>query len=56
MNQNSYSNLYVNGILQAGSFYSVSTSALTIHPEDEIIVAGIPIILEVVQFFAQITS
>jgi hypothetical protein len=55
LGQNSYSNLYVNGLLQEGSLYSVSTSALTINPSGSIIFSGTPITLEIVQFFAQIT-
>src|SRR5665647_2494499 len=30
LDQNSYANLYINGIMQVGGTYSVSTSALTI--------------------------
>ncbi|WP_412674832.1 DUF4183 domain-containing protein [Aneurinibacillus thermoaerophilus] len=54
LGQNSYSNLYINGILQEGSLYSVSTSALTINPDGSTIFSGTSIILEIVQFSAQI--
>jgi len=53
---NSYSNLYINGILQEGSLYSLSESALTINFNNQTIDSGTPIILEIIQFFAQVTS
>ncbi|ERI10661.1 DUF4183 domain-containing protein [Aneurinibacillus aneurinilyticus] len=54
LGQSSYSNLYVNGILQESGIYSVSSNALTINPNGGIIFAGEPIILEIVQFSAQV--
>jgi hypothetical protein len=54
--QNSYSNLYINGILQEGSLYSLNKSALTIDFNNQIIYSGTPIILEIIQFFAQVAS
>jgi hypothetical protein len=51
--QNSYSNLYLNGILQEGSLYNLNEDALTINPNNQTIFSGTPIILETIQFFAQ---
>jgi hypothetical protein len=55
--QNSYANLFINGIMQVGSSYRVSTSALAItddHGINETIYAGTPIILETVRCSVQI--
>jgi hypothetical protein len=54
--QNSYSNLYINGILQEGSLYSLSNSDLTINFNGQIIYSGTPIILEIIQFVSQVAS
>jgi hypothetical protein len=54
--QNSYSNLYINGILQEGSLYSFNKSELTINFNNQIIYSGTPIILEIIQFVAQVAS
>lgn len=51
----SYANVYINGILQQDSLYTVSANALTLSLEQgDIIFQGTPIILETVQFSAQI--
>ncbi|MBW7474759.1 DUF4183 domain-containing protein [Paenibacillus oenotherae] len=51
----SYANVYINGILQQGSLYTVSAHALTLSLEQgDIIYQGTPIILETIQFSAQI--
>lgn len=52
--QNSYSNLYINGVLQEGSAYSFDENALTIAINNQTIFSGTPIILEVVSFLFQI--
>jgi hypothetical protein len=52
----SYSNLYINGVLQEDSVYIISAAGMTINPNSNIIYAGTPIILEIVQFSAQIVS
>ncbi|SFE25044.1 Collagen triple helix repeat-containing protein [Paenibacillus algorifonticola] len=52
---NSYSNLFINGILQEGGMYSVSTGALNFNPQGGIIYGGTPIILEIMQFFALVS-
>ncbi|MEZ2661219.1 DUF4183 domain-containing protein [Aneurinibacillus aneurinilyticus] len=52
--QSSYSNLYINGILQEGSVYSVNPIALAINPNGSTIFAGEPIILEIVKLSAQV--
>ncbi len=56
MGQNSYSNLYINGILQVNSLYSFNENALTININNQTIFSGTPIILEIIQFFAQVIS
>ncbi|MFC9774167.1 DUF4183 domain-containing protein [Paenibacillus chitinolyticus] len=53
---NSYSNLFINGLLQEGSIYSVTAAALSINPGGDTITTDTPIILEIVQIFAQVTS
>ncbi|MBN6187626.1 DUF4183 domain-containing protein [Aneurinibacillus sp. BA2021] len=50
LGKSSYSNLYVNGMLQQTSVYSVAPDALTIDPDGSIIFAGEPIILEIIEF------
>jgi hypothetical protein len=52
---NSYSNLYINGILQEGSAYSINPIALNFNPQDSIIYAGSSLILEIIQFFALVS-
>jgi hypothetical protein len=52
---NSYNNLYINGILQEGNAYSVNQIALTFNPQGNIIYAGSPIILEIMQFTALVS-
>lgn len=53
---NSYSNLYINGMLQEGRIYSVNSQNLVIHSPGDTILAGTPIILENVSFKAQVVS
>lgn len=53
---NSYTSLFINGLLQEGSIYSVTTGALSINPGGDTIIKDTPIILEIVQIFAQVTS
>jgi hypothetical protein len=55
LGSNSYTNLFINGILQEGSAYSITPIALNFNPQDGIIYAGTPIILEILQFFALIS-
>jgi hypothetical protein len=52
---NSYNNLFINGILQEGNAYNVNPIALNFNPQDNIIYAGSPIILEILQFFALVS-
>jgi hypothetical protein len=52
---NSYSNLFINGILQEGSTYSIDPIAMNFNPQDSIIYAGSSIILEIIQFFALVS-
>ncbi|SEM82452.1 DUF4183 domain-containing protein [Paenibacillus sp. OV219] len=54
LDQNSYANLYINGIMQVGGSYRVSPSDLTISHENEIVYAGTPIILEIVRLSVQL--
>ncbi|SDO16404.1 protein of unknown function [Paenibacillus sp. yr247] len=54
LGQNSYSNLYINGILQEGSLYTLNVGTLTINLNSSTIYTGTPIILEIVAFSAQI--
>jgi hypothetical protein len=54
INQNSFANLYINGIMQMGESYRVNPSALTILDNNNTIFAGTPIILETVQLSVQL--
>ncbi|AJW69300.1 hypothetical protein GMA19_03477 [Paenibacillus polymyxa E681] len=48
---NSYANLYINGMIQESTLYSLTPASLTIHlNEGEAILSGTPIIVEIVQF------
>ncbi len=48
---NSYTNLYINGMIQESTLYSLTPASLTIHlSEGESILSGTPIIVEIVQF------
>ncbi|UZP80569.1 DUF4183 domain-containing protein [Paenibacillus polymyxa] len=48
---NSYANLYINGMIQESTLYSLAPSSLTIRlNEGEAILSGTPIIVEIVQF------
>ncbi|MEC0183003.1 DUF4183 domain-containing protein [Paenibacillus peoriae] len=48
---NSYANLYINGMIQESTLYSLTPVSLTIHlNEGETISSGTPIIVEIVQF------
>jgi hypothetical protein len=53
---NSYSNVTINGILQEGSLYILTEKTLNLNVNEDIIYLGTPIILEIVQFVAQIVS
>jgi len=44
-----YSNLYLNGMMQEGSLYKISPTALTMDLGSDIIYAGTPIIIENVE-------
>jgi hypothetical protein len=50
----SFINLYINGILQPGSAYGVSSGELVFPPQSTTIYGGTPIILEIVQFTASV--
>lgn len=52
---NSFSNLYINGIIQPGNSYSINPSELYFPPQSTTIYAGTPIVLETVQLTANIT-
>lgn len=52
--RNSYSNIYINGVLQEGRLYSLTTAALTLILERDTVLARSPIIIENVAFVALI--
>ncbi|WP_274381450.1 DUF4183 domain-containing protein [Paenibacillus mesophilus] len=52
---NSYHNLFINGILQGGNSYSVSSNTLTLKPDGGTIYAGTPITLEIIHFLAHVS-
>ncbi|WP_373430061.1 DUF4183 domain-containing protein [Paenibacillus sp. GD4] len=52
---NSYNNLFINGIMQAGNAYNISPNALTLYPDGMSIYKGTPLTLEIVQFSVLVT-
>lgn len=48
---NGYSNLFINGLMQQGSIYSITTKGLTINDVGGTIFVGTPIIIEMVNFY-----
>ncbi|MBS4209008.1 DUF4183 domain-containing protein [Bacillus sp. FJAT-50079] len=52
---NGYVNLFINGVMQEGSLYVVGRNFLSIHPVEQSITAGTPIIVESIGFTAKIT-
>ncbi|MBD2867425.1 DUF4183 domain-containing protein [Paenibacillus sp. IB182493] len=50
----SYANLYINGLMQEGSLYSLREDGLTLFLNGDIVYLGTPIIVEIVQFKARI--
>jgi hypothetical protein len=52
---NGYNSLFINGILQEGSTYSVNPNALIFYPQGNMIYAGSPIILNIIQFNALVS-
>ncbi|PYI53481.1 DUF4183 domain-containing protein [Paenibacillus flagellatus] len=48
----SYTNLYVNGMMQGGGSFRATPTALTLNAGDGTIMAGTPIVLEVMNFTA----
>lgn len=52
---NSFSNLYINGIIQPGNSYSINPTELYFPPQNTTIYAGTPIVLETVQLTANVT-
>lgn len=55
LDPNSFNNLYINGILQAGNSYDVNSTSLLFPAQSITIYAGTPIVLEVVQLTANVT-
>ncbi|UNK16484.1 DUF4183 domain-containing protein [Paenibacillus sp. N3/727] len=53
---NSYTNLFINGMIQEGRIYKVNSQAMIIESPGDYIHAGTPIILETHRFTAQIVS
>ncbi|WP_084662832.1 DUF4183 domain-containing protein [Paenibacillus fonticola] len=54
MGPNSFSNLYMNGVLQGSNLYSLTPAALTLILEEDTVLAGTPVIVENVAFLALI--
>lgn len=52
----SHTNLFINGMLQEGRIYKVSPHNLMIHSAGNDIIAGTPIIMEVLSFTARRAS
>lgn len=52
---NGYADLYVNAVIQEGGMYVVSTSSLSIKPDNAIIFRGTPIILKLLAFSAELS-
>lgn len=54
MGINGYSNIFINGVLQEGRLYSLTTTDLTLILEGDTVLAGSPITVENVEFLALI--
>lgn len=52
----SYYNLYINGILQPGGSYILTATSLFLPPQSGVLLAGTPIIVEIVQLTAIIIN
>ncbi|PZT55632.1 hypothetical protein DN757_11145 [Paenibacillus silvae] len=52
----SYYNLYINGILQPGGSYTLTATSLFLPPQSGVLLAGTPIIVEIVQLTAIIIN
>nr|WP_243864464.1 DUF4183 domain-containing protein [Paenibacillus castaneae] len=50
---NGYSNLFINGILQLGSCYTLNQDSLQLTTGNDMIFAGTPIIIETIGFVIQ---
>ncbi|MNI37950.1 hypothetical protein D3C73_920680 [compost metagenome] len=53
---NCYTSLYINGVLQEGSLYSINEQSSTLYLDGDTVLAGTPIIFQNVEFLAQISS
>ncbi|WP_212734442.1 DUF4183 domain-containing protein [Paenibacillus terrae] len=53
---NSYTNLYINGVLQESRLYQISSTTLTVELEESLVIAGTPFIFEVFQFTLQMAN
>lgn len=51
---NSYTNVFINGMLQESSLYNITNNVLTLYLEGDTIYAGVPIIIENVEFNTQV--
>lgn len=51
---NSYTHLYINGVLQEGSLYSLNEQLLRLFLDGDMLIAGTPIIVENVEFLARV--
>lgn len=49
-NPNGYVNLYINGVMQEGGIYTITTTSLTLNPYNSTIYRGTPIIIESLGF------
>jgi hypothetical protein len=53
---NSYTDLYINGVLQESRLYQISRSTLTVELEEALVITGTPFIFEVFQFTLQMAN
>ncbi|MCA1296327.1 DUF4183 domain-containing protein [Paenibacillus sp. alder61] len=56
LSESSYTNLFINGVLQEKRLYSISSTALTLDLGSDIILAGTPVIIENVEMKVLIKS
>ncbi|WP_434752748.1 DUF4183 domain-containing protein [Paenibacillus amylolyticus] len=52
----SYYNLYINGILQPGGSFTLTSTSLFLPPQSGVLLAGTPIIVEIIQLTAIIIN
>ena len=54
--QNTSSTVYINGMIQEGRIHTITSEALTLYSPGDVLLAGTPILLEVLYLTAQVVA